>query len=236
MQAKFVRPTVVLDHSSHLQDVKCSDKHIDICFKTQKAFETVHESWHINDFNLVTYHLGCGDQTSGKRSFFHASHPVFNANSTCLRVAADPIGEHEALDSVKLTWGTFKHPDQRKRVPTKGHVRVARSDLTDPTQYGNGTGAGEVDLNHNATAIKNFFANPDIDTSDVDAPVDPAEEPDFISMNGTVARRHVLNSKRGLGDDIVNFFKGLWNGIKSFFNVRTIYPRPSFFYRVLTRV
>lgn len=85
----------------------------------------------------------------------------------------------------------------------------------------------DVDLNRNATAVKSFFENPNIDTSDMEGEVDPALQPDFISENGTVARRFVPRRhvyKRGFGDGIANFFKGLWNGIVSFFGVRMSPP------------
>lgn len=233
-----MRPTIVLDHSSHIRDVKCSDRHIEMCFKTHQAFETAHESWDSNDgFNLITYHMGCGDQSSEKRSFFYAKQPMFDANSTCVIVAAIPIEEHEALESGRVSWGTYIDPDNRKRDSAKGHVRILQSNPSYPPVYGNyrnNTGyrnytrVNYVDLNRNATAVKDFFDNPHIDTSHMEQPVPAADEPQFISTNGTIMRRHVM--KRSASRDVARFFRGLWNGVLSFFNVSTLHSSwPSFF-------
>jgi hypothetical protein len=215
MKATFVRPTVVLDHSSQLQDIKCSNRDIETCFKSSKAFEAVKRSWHLDNFNLVTYHMRCGDETSGKRTFFHAKQPVFNPQTSCVRVAVIPVPEEEALDSGEINWGTYQHPDYRKRVPVKGHVRITHNSSIDTTTPTNMTEGKPVDITRNATALKNFFQDPDIDTSHMHKPVPESEELDFISMDGTVSRR-----------DAAAFFQGLWNGIKNFFGVRTISIRP----------
>lgn len=244
LEAEFVHPTVVLDHSSHLRNIKCTNHHLEICF-TPQAFDTVYEAWRYQDFILSTYHLGCGDETGGKRSFFHATHPVFNATSSCVKVASVPISEEEALNKGKITWGTYMDENNRKRAPVKGHVRVVRNTTrasphprgygNNMTFFGNDTNVMDVDLNRNATAVKSFFENPNIDTSDMEGHVDPALEPDFISDNGTVTRRHVSRQrvyKRGFRDDVANFFKGLWNGIVSFFGVRAISIPPNSYHPI----
>lgn len=229
LEAEFIHPTVVLDHSSHLRSIQCGDHRLNICFSPQ-GYDTVEKTWKSEDFILSTYHVGCGDEMSGKRSFFHAKNPNFDAISHCVEVVAVPMAEEEALNKGKITWGTFTDENNRKRAPVKGHVRVVRNmpskNYAKPgnmTIFGNDTNAMDVDLNQNATAVKNFFENPNIDTSDMEGHVDPGLEPQFISGNGTVLRRHehgLHKYKRNFGDDFVSFFKGLWNGIVSFFNVR----------------
>jgi len=236
LEAEFIYPTVVLDHSSHLRNIKCGNHDLNICF-TPEAFLVAHAEWIYQDFILSTYHVGCGDESGGKRSFFHAKHPLFDVTSGCVRVATVPIAEEEALDKGKITWGTYTDEKNRKRTPTKGHVRVLRNTtprsppskvyMNGTTIFGTDKNDVDVDLNRNATAVKGFFADPHIDTSDMDGHVDPALEPEFISENGTVARRHISTRhvyRRGFGDGFAQFFKGLWNGIVSFFGVRIISP------------
>lgn len=85
----------------------------------------------------------------------------------------------------------------------------------------NSTGGPPVDLTRNATALKDFFENPFIDTSEIHEPVPEDEDPDFVTYNGTLERRrmslqHVEHlERRGVGE----FFQGVWNGITGFVDV-----------------
>ena len=229
MKATFVRPTIVLDHSNYLRDIQCNPRNIEVCFKSPEAFHEVETSWHLDDFNLVTYHVGCGDETSGKRTFFRASHPVFNAQTLCAKVPVTMITEEDALDSGELSWGTYQHPDYRKRVPTKGHVRV-NQDFSGTTME---AAAGEpVDLTRNGTALKNLFQDPNLDTCNIHEPVPDSKDLEFISMNGTVQKNNTDMRRRDLQDlserGFIDFFVGLYHGIVDFFNVSEStsgYPR-----------
>lgn len=176
LHATFSRPTVVLDHSSHIDDINCGDGNIEICFIPQ-AFPTVETEWKKYDrgsFNLITYHVGCGHLTGESRSFFVASQPVFDGN--CVTVLAELTDEHDEIQEGKLSWGTYQHPHIAKREPVLGHVKVSKADpeaqMRDLTTFGgyngtrnmNMTSRGTNDLTKNATAVKDFFGTNLINT------------------------------------------------------------------------
>lgn len=200
MKANFTRPTIVLDHSSHVKSVKCkSNGTIQIGFDTPEAFQMVKQSWNLSDFHLVTFHVGCGDETSGKRSYFHAKKPLSMDSQTLLTVVPiSSIKDEDALDSGEISWGTYQHPDHKKRVPVLGHIRL--NEPADIFQAAGNSSADDtssidplimsttpiVDLNEDVEALGNFFYGLEFDTSDIDVPVDADDDPDFISDNGVV--------------------------------------------------
>lgn len=263
MKAIFNHPTVVLDHSSHLSSIQCSaNGMMKVCFRTE-AFEHVQRTWNISMLTIVTYHVGCGDEYNGQRSYFEAQTPRFDVKSSCVLVNATSIDHEHALSSGEITWGTYEHPEYRKIIPVKGHVRVTRptdSQAKAPTNYrrddGNETEVnlddllgepgtdnegdrGEViDLNNNGSALVDFFGTNNFDLSDIHDPVPQDEDLDFIKEDGTVGTdeqehgpkrfrqrasptlwdppvRHHRLEDRG----VVEFFQGLYNGVKSFFEV-----------------
>ncbi|KAJ5895520.1 hypothetical protein N7495_007211 [Penicillium taxi] len=170
LQATFSRPSVVLDHSSHIEDVNCGNEHIEVCFSPE-AYPTVEREWSKYDsssFNLITYHIGCGHLNGEFRSFFIASNPIFENN--CVTVLAELTDEQEEIQEGHLNWGTYQHPNLAKREPTLGHIKVEKSDpqlqmqdLMSSGFFGNGT-IGMDDLTANGTAVKDFFGTDSINT------------------------------------------------------------------------
>jgi hypothetical protein len=161
-----------------------------ICFNNPLAMATVEASWLIQGgINLATYHKGCGDESSGKRSFFHATQPSINLADMCIVVSVTPIQESDALDSGVVTWGTYNDPRQRKRSPTKGHVRV-----TKPAYSFNGgrpdspaarnvsdkyASNATMDVALNPWALRSFFNSSGIDTTHMGEKIDPMN---FVDM------------------------------------------------------
>ncbi|KJK66709.1 hypothetical protein P875_00127970 [Aspergillus parasiticus SU-1] len=174
LHATFSRPTVVLDHSSHIEDVNCGNGNIEICFAPE-AFATVETEWkkyENESFNLITYHVGCGHLTGEYRSFFIASQPTFEGN--CVTVLAELTDEQEEIQEAKLNWGTYQRPDIAKRQRVLGHVKVAKADPQMQMRNlmasdrlngtGNITSGGMSDLTKDAAAVKNFFGTDSINT------------------------------------------------------------------------
>jgi hypothetical protein len=176
-----------------------------ICFNNPLAMATVEASWLVQGgINLVTYHAGCGDESSGKRSFFHASQPVVNLVDMCVVVSVASIQESDALDSGIMTWGTYNDPNQRKRSPTKGHVRVnkptqpynrgrpdspAARNVTD--QYASNA---TMDIGLNPWAMKTFFNNSDLDATHMGKKIDTM---DFMDMDDLeVPEAHTNTTRR----------------------------------------
>lgn len=130
LKAKFVRPTVVLDHTSHLRAVDCSKPNqIEVCFSNQEAFDAARHSWNATDLTVVTFHVGCGDELSGKRSYFNTvGHVVTNQRTLCIAAHTKEVSHDEALESGEIRWGTYEDPENKKRMPALGHVRMAGPD------------------------------------------------------------------------------------------------------------
>lgn len=216
LKAVFARPTVVLDHSTQIKSVQCSPGKIQVCFKSLTAFDQAILSWALDDLNLVTYHNGCGDETSGKRTFFHAVRPEFDLTSLCMTTSATSILEEQALESGEIRWGTYLSPSNRRRVPVKGHMRLEQAT---PKPL-NSTG-GTVDLSSNATALDFFFGDPMIDGNNINK---TGYGLGFISENGTVPARRSIRRRALSGRELSKrggLFEGIWEGIRHFIKVRT---------------
>ncbi|OQD84941.1 hypothetical protein PENANT_c011G02128 [Penicillium antarcticum] len=244
LEAKFVRNTVILDQSDHVKSVACDDSDMQICFDNPIAMATVEASWLIQGgINLVTYHAGCGDESSGKRSIFHASQPLINLVDMCIVVSVAPIQESDALESGVMTWGTYNDPKKRKRSPTKGHVRVTKP--TQPQNRGRPDSPAArnvtdqyasnatMDITLNPWAMETFFNNSHLDTThmgekidtmdfmDMDDPEVPPAHANMTRRSST--RRRADRTKRTMTEiskrasselSRRDIFTDLWNGLR----------------------
>ncbi|KAH8896306.1 hypothetical protein GQ53DRAFT_819421 [Thozetella sp. PMI_491] len=122
MTAYFNLPTVVLDQSTHPQSVRCSRDKIVICFQ-ETAFKHIETAWNRPEFYLITFHVGCGHEHNGQRSYFHASNPQFDGISRCATIATKLIQQEDAVNSGEIFVGTFLHPNHKNSIPVRGHVR-----------------------------------------------------------------------------------------------------------------
>ncbi|CAI7569729.1 unnamed protein product [Penicillium glandicola] len=171
LHLNFSRPTVVLEHSSHIKEVNCYDEHIQVCFKTTEGLEAVEKSWmeytDSKSFNLITYHIGCGHRTGESRSIFVASQP--RIEGYCVTVVAELSDEQEEIREGTINWGTYQSP-KAKRQPVKGHVKAAKADpeIDTPTlsdlSRNSGDSQANVDLTKNGTAVHDFFGTDSINT------------------------------------------------------------------------
>lgn len=135
-----------------------------VCFSSPEAFKKAQTAWNIPEFNIATFHIGCGDELSGERSYFHAKRPTaINHRTKCLSIPTKRIQHTEALDSGEITWGTYIDPKDRKRTPVLGHIKLSEEprspllrrqdppDEDDPNEGGpdgpNGSDPGSQDSN-----------------------------------------------------------------------------------------
>lgn len=198
MEAIFSHHTVILDHSSHIEDVSCTSDHIKVCFKTPEARDTVKKSWKeisSDEFNLATYHINCGHLHGESRSFFRASKPTWQDD--CVTVSTTFLDEKEALHGGELSWGTYTSPHLVKRERVKGHARVSK-----PEQIVmDGSGGDEVvDLTKNASALHEFFGP--VVQVDTDVPDSGTQGGGFMDYEGDLV-------KRGLFSWLVDAFEAL---------------------------
>ncbi|KAI1817053.1 hypothetical protein GGS20DRAFT_535201 [Poronia punctata] len=270
MKTKFSRPTIILDHTAHLLSISCGGKSIDACF-TPDAFKEAQKTWTEQEFNLVTYHVGCGDEATGARSIFLASQPKFDEKTSCVKVSTKHITHEDAMESGEITWGTYKDPE-KAHIPVKGHMRVstpltnsftdtqhpfprrARSSSSKAAKFvprqdqdvpieglpplppGDGWVSDNemVDLDHNATALIDFFELGDYGLGDnFDQPLPADDGIDTVQMDGTtpteeqeedggiVNARAKIERRRALRRRALQkrwFGEGLWEGLKQLAN------------------
>lgn len=192
----------MLDHTGHVERVDCLDNNpTTVCFTSEEFKNVAKEAWKDGDFNLGTYHVGCGDEISGKRSYFHvAQPPAAHEDSRCLVLAAQSIDDHEAFHSGEIAWGTYMDPAYRKRTPAFGHVYMVDND-----EEVDAASDGTIDIGTDLRSRKNFFQDGKLKSHTGDNDV---KEFEFIGEDGKVT------NKRG---DVL--FQGLFDSIVSFFNV-----------------
>jgi hypothetical protein len=58
------------------------------------------------------------------RSYFLAKNPDFEEKSRCVEVTTTKIEYGDAIESGEFSLGTYQDPEQKKRVPVKGHVHI----------------------------------------------------------------------------------------------------------------
>lgn len=128
LSAEFNKPTVVLDQTSEVHSIDCDGKgNIKVCFSIM-AFSHVAMKWNLPDLYLATYHVGCGSQHGGVRTYFSATDIKPDPDTACISMKAKPVKQTEAITSGEIEWGTYEDPKQRKRVPVKGHVRMSEAE------------------------------------------------------------------------------------------------------------
>lgn len=205
LEGTFSHPTVVLEHSSHIEDVVCTDHDIKVVFKTPEARDTVEKHWQeettAQGFNLITYHVDCGHLHGEHRSFFRASQPRMEGNNSII-VTTHLLEETEAIHGGHLEWGTYQKPGLAKRQPVKGHVRASKpQEVVVDGEGGNAT----MDITKDAEAFHAFFPSVNVDT---DIPDRVTEGGGFLNYEGYEDDKI---ARRGLFSWVINAFKALVN-------------------------
>lgn len=108
LEANFGGKAVILDHSSFITSVTCSNDTIDIQFSTKKAYNYAKEHWGlVKDFMLVTNSDTCGARTQ-ERSFWDVTSMTFGDKLTLCAGVAEEKGIEHVLDDAKMQWGHCK--------------------------------------------------------------------------------------------------------------------------------
>ncbi len=112
-----------MDHTNQINSIQCNEGKIKVCFNSEGlGFSKVQSTWTLKRFNIATYHIGCGDETSGLRSYFLAENADFEPDSGCVRVSASPLAYEDAIESGEIEWGTYR--EKGNNEPVKGHLAV----------------------------------------------------------------------------------------------------------------
>ncbi|KAH8887403.1 hypothetical protein GQ53DRAFT_809091 [Thozetella sp. PMI_491] len=135
LKANFKLAAVVLDQSTHPWSVECPDDGtITVCFP-RRAFKHVTKAWDLPEFYISTFHINCGDEYSGQRSYFHATNPRFDmATGTRVPVKGHvrltkPFAAYAGEDQGRLgNSNRIVSRGQDDKEPDKNHLRPSAVD------------------------------------------------------------------------------------------------------------
>lgn len=176
MVSNFLHPTVILDHSSHVSTVGCSDKGLNICFASGLPLSDVSELWKLADTSPLifsSFFPGCGETDAGIRSYWKATGITLSQDG-CVHVAAAEVPIEEAMSDTELEWGSVAMD-----VTSPNNRRGINSVLLDDPK---------VDISDDPDALSDFFG------IDIDEPLPDGEEDEL----GELDKNGSDNQKRGI--------------------------------------
>lgn len=119
MNATFVHPAVVLEHSSLISNVTCTGSGMSIKMANQEALVHCQENWDSNKLILAT--TACGADNDGQNAYFIVSGIDYDSSSLTAHCQVIEVDIPDCMTNVELTWGSIS---------------------PNSTVYGNGTTAG----------------------------------------------------------------------------------------------
>lgn len=171
MVSTFLHPTVILDHSSHVSDVGCSDSGLDICFAGGFPLSDISELWKLSDTAPVIFSSftpGCGQTDAGIRSYWRASGISLSPDGECVHIGAEEVEIEDAMSETEIEWGSVTmdatSPNNRRAV------------LADP----------KVDISDDQDALDEFFG---VDVQNPEQVDDDIGEIDQDGSDSTDRRR-----------------------------------------------
>ncbi|GKZ32162.1 hypothetical protein AbraIFM66950_001342 [Aspergillus brasiliensis] len=180
MVSNFNHPTVVLDHSLHISSVTCSPGEMNICFESEDAERQASEEWNPSQSPLIlaTYHSGCGDYSSGARSYWNVSAITFQSGQRCARASVTEVPLEEAAKDFDLAFGHYQ---------TTNNGAVTRRSTGDTMIASSST----EDITDDPEALSDFFG---IQITEDYTEV-PEAEPLQYNGSATIERRQVLHRR-----------------------------------------
>ncbi|KAF5855301.1 hypothetical protein ETB97_009471 [Aspergillus alliaceus] len=112
LNATLIYPTVILDHSAHIQSVDCSADGLTICFN-EKAREVVHKNWDLKLENspvIISPHFpGCGRYYQGERTYWQIISSQLEYNKKeCIHAKTKEITFPSIIQGGNLRFGHFE--------------------------------------------------------------------------------------------------------------------------------
>ncbi|KAI8283850.1 hypothetical protein K4K56_010361 [Colletotrichum sp. SAR 10_98] len=105
---KWTSPSIVLDHSGLVIDVKLSGQgSLVMTFGDQKAFDHGASNWKADNIIFVTYTPECGDYDLGQRCYFQASSVMFDRNSLSATATGQAKDIGDVTKDINVVWGNY---------------------------------------------------------------------------------------------------------------------------------
>ncbi|KAL8891758.1 MAG: hypothetical protein Q9192_005706 [Flavoplaca navasiana] len=120
-----------------VEAVRCRERHLNITFNDDEAFEYAKTSWaSVPSFLLVTYAVGCGI-SNDQRSFWLVHHVKTGDCDTCLTADTEKeLSIEEVMHGVDVSWGTYTPSQTKSRrdsSPFASHLGQSRSKADSPS-------------------------------------------------------------------------------------------------------
>lgn len=157
---------------------------MNICFESEDAERQASEEWKLSQSPLIlaTYHSGCGDYSSGARSYWNVSSITFQSGQRCARASVTEVPLEEAAKDFDLAFGHYQ---------TANNGAVTRRSTGDTMIASSST----EDISDDPEALSDFFG---IEITEDYTEV-PEAEPLQYNGSATIARRQVLHRRSVIG-------------------------------------
>ncbi|KAI3538538.1 hypothetical protein CSPX01_09466 [Colletotrichum filicis] len=105
---KWTAPSIVLDHSGLVTDVKLSGQgNLVMTFGDKNAFDHSASNWKADNIIFVTYTPECGDYDLGQRCYFQANSVTFDRNSLSATAAGQAKDIGDVTKDINVVWGNY---------------------------------------------------------------------------------------------------------------------------------
>ncbi|KAL9082507.1 MAG: hypothetical protein Q9159_006365 [Coniocarpon cinnabarinum] len=134
----YTKPAVVLEHSSYISNITCSDRGLVLHFNDGEGYEYAKQQWPSlgGDFILVSHSDGCNNVTPPQRTFWQVHGTTFDDDSQGCNVESSPISIAEAAHEMKASWGSFDTANGASNttsyVPTSVPSQATAAQITPP--------------------------------------------------------------------------------------------------------
>lgn len=122
LNGKSTERVVVLNHSRHISNLRCSRNGFSLQFSNIEALKYAETHWH-RPFVAVMFALDCdGDPHDPQNAFWHVSSVSFDDKTRTAKLIAEEIDIDDVFVDVTLSWGKnagLKDNDDRKENTKK---------------------------------------------------------------------------------------------------------------------
>lgn len=139
MNATFAYPAVVLQHSSLINNVTCTEGGLSLQLATQEALAYCKQNWSSSKIILVS--TACGADGDGQNAYFVVSSVDYDASTLTAHCEATEVEIPDCMTNVELTWGTVS-PNSTVYNSTSGSSTAPYGNSTSSSgPFGNSTAA-----------------------------------------------------------------------------------------------
>jgi hypothetical protein len=115
----FKQPSVNLDHTDHIIDIKFSSDSLEMHFDSDEAWELAIETWSKKDeLVLITYTEGCGAYETLDRCFFQVTKINWKEDEHSIVAEGQPTHPNEIISRGESEWGYYTPREEPSKIPS----------------------------------------------------------------------------------------------------------------------